>query len=233
MKNLLPAAMVFGLLAGVGLADDKETDSPFKNNNDKASYSIGLNIGASILEDELGLNLDLLMLGIRDGIADKAKLSDEEIREVMTAFQDEIEIKARDRQAKLAETNKKAGEAFLADNKKKEGVKTLESGLQYKVIKSGDGASPKVTDTVTTNYRGTLIDGTEFDSSYERGMPATFPVGGVIRGWTEALQKMKVGDKWMLYIPSQLAYGPEGRGGVIGPNATLVFEIELLGIGEE
>jgi FKBP-type peptidyl-prolyl cis-trans isomerase FklB len=129
-----------------------------------------------------------------------------------------------------ADKNQKEGEVFLAENKKKKGVVTLPSGLQYRVITAGTGKIPKVTDTVTTHYRGTLIDGTEFDSSYKRGEPASFPVNGVVKGWTEALQLMKVGSKWQLFIPSNLAYGPQGAGQVIGPNATLIFEIELLSI---
>jgi FKBP-type peptidyl-prolyl cis-trans isomerase FklB len=130
----------------------------------------------------------------------------------------------------LADKNQKEGEVFLAENKKKKGVVTLPSGLQYHVITAGTGKIPKATDTVTTHYRGTLIDGTEFDSSYKRGEPASFPVNGVIKGWTEALQLMKVGSKWQLFIPSNLAYGPQGAGQVIGPSATLIFEIELLSI---
>jgi FKBP-type peptidyl-prolyl cis-trans isomerase len=130
----------------------------------------------------------------------------------------------------VGDKNMKEGEAFLAENKKKEGVVTLPSGLQYKVITAGTGKKPKATDTVTTQYRGTLIDGTEFDSSYKRGQPTTFPVAGVITGWTEALQLMPVGSKWQLFIPSNLAYGPRGAGHLIGPNATLVFEVELLSI---
>jgi len=130
----------------------------------------------------------------------------------------------------LAETNKKSGEVFLVENKKKDGVVNLPSGLQYKIIKAGTGTSPKAADTVTVNYKGTLVDGTEFDSSYKRGEPVTFPVGGVIPGWTEALQKMKVGSKWQLFIPASLGYGEKGAGNVIGPNATLIFEVELISI---
>jgi FKBP-type peptidyl-prolyl cis-trans isomerase FklB len=144
----------------------------------------------------------------------------------MAAFQKEMI-------AKLGEKNKAEGEAFLAENKKKEGVKTLPSGLQYKVIKAGTGKKPKVTDTVTTHYRGTLMNGTEFDSSYRRGQPVSFQVNGVIPGWTEALQLMEEGAKWQLFIPSNLAYGERGAGRDIGPNATLVFEIELLSIEEK
>jgi FKBP-type peptidyl-prolyl cis-trans isomerase FklB len=147
----------------------------------------------------------------------------------MMAFQKEVMAK----QAEVAKKNKAEGEAFLAENKKKEGVKTTASGLQYKVIKPGKGKKPKSSDTVTVNYRGTLIDGTEFDSSYKRGQPATFQVSGVIPGWTEGLQLMEEGAKWQLFIPSNLAYGERGAGGVIGPNATLIFEVELLSIQEK
>ena len=145
-----------------------------------------------------------------------------------TELQKELMEKQAERNKQLAEKNKTEGEAFLAQNSKKEGVKTLPSGLQYKVIKEGTGKTPKADDTVVTNYRGTSIDGTEFDSSYKRGQPATFPVKGVIAGWTEALQLMKEGSKWELFIPSNLAYGERGAGNFIGPNAALVFEIELI-----
>jgi len=159
-------------------------------------------------------------------------LSDDTIKESMAVFQDEIMKKHEDELKKAAAQNKKEGEAFLAENKKKEGVVTLASGLQYKVIKEGDGKSPKETDTVTVNYQGTFIDGTEFDSSYKRNQPATFQVNGVIPGWTEALQLMKAGSKWQLYIPAGLAYGEQGAGRVIGPNATLIFDVELLSIDD-
>ena len=140
--------------------------------------------------------------------------------------------KREEEQKKLAEKNAKEGEAFFAENKKKEGIVTLPSGLQYKVIKEGDGPTPKATDTVSVNYKGTFIDGTEFDSSYKRNQPATFKVKGVIPGWVEALQLMKVGSKWQIFIPASLAYGDKGAGNVIGPNATLIFEVELLSIDE-
>ena len=136
----------------------------------------------------------------------------------------------QEKQKKIGEKNKIDGEAFLAENKKKEGVKTLPSGLQYSIIKEGAGKMPKATDTVTVNYKGTLIDGTEFDSSYRRGQPVSFPVNGVIAGWTEALQLMKEGSKWQLFIPSELAYGEKGAGNTIGPNAVLIFEVELISI---
>jgi FKBP-type peptidyl-prolyl cis-trans isomerase FklB len=151
----------------------------------------------------------------------------------MAAFQKEMMAKQQELAKKLGEKNKKEGEAFLSENRKKEGIKALPSGLQYKVVKAGTGKKPKSTDTVTTHYRGTLIDGTEFDSSYRRGQPASFPVSGVIAGWTEALQLMEEGAKWQLFIPPNLAYGERGAGSQIGPNATLIFEIELISIQEK
>lgn len=157
-------------------------------------------------------------------------MTENEVKEVMTAFQKGLAAKQAEKMKVIGEKNSKEGETFLAENKKKEGVKTTASGLQYKVITPGKGPMPKDTDTVSVNYRGTLIDGTEFDSSYKRGEAVSFPVNGVIKGWTEALQMMKVGSKWQLFIPSNLAYGDRGAGGQIGPNATLIFEVELLSI---
>ena len=186
----------------------------------RASYAIGLDIGRQIIRDNLDLDSNAAAQGLLDALNDKKPvLDDETLRAAVTQFHKEMEDKV-----------KKEGVEFLAANKKKKGVITTKSGLQYMVIKSGKGATPKVTDQVTTHYHGMLIDGTVFDSSVERGQPATFPVSGVIRGWTEALQLMKVGDKWRLFIPSDLAYGARGAGGEIGPHATLIFDIELLGI---
>jgi len=201
---------------------------------DKISYSIGVDIGTSMKRQGLELNADQLAAGLKDSLSGgKTKLSADEVKKILTDYQQELQAKAQEHEQMLAEKNKKDGEAFLAENKKKPGVKTLPSGLQYKVITDGKGPIPKASDTVTTNYKGTLIDGTEFDSSYKRGEPATFPVSGVIKGWTEALQLMKVGSKWELYVPADLAYGPRGAGQVIGPNSTLVFEVELVSIGEK
>jgi FKBP-type peptidyl-prolyl cis-trans isomerase FklB len=160
-------------------------------------------------------------------------LSEQEVRETLAAFQTEMTAKQAELAKKMGEKNKKEGEAFLAENQKKEGVKTLPSGLQYRVIQAGTGKSPKATDEVTAHYRGTLIDGTEFDSSYRRGKPETLPIGGVIAGWTEALQLMQEGAKWQLFVPSNLAYGERGAGRDIGPQATLIFEIELISIQEK
>ena len=159
----------------------------------------------------------------------KPLLTEQEIQETMDAFQKEMMAK----QDEVAKKNKAEGESFLAENKKKEGIKILPSGLQYKVIKAGTGKKPKSTDTVTVHYRGTLIDGTEFDSSYKRGQIVSFPVSGVIPGWTEALQLMEAGAKWQLFIPPNLAYGERGAGGAIGPNTTLIFEVELVSTQEK
>jgi FKBP-type peptidyl-prolyl cis-trans isomerase FklB len=206
-----------------------------KNQKDKVSYSIGLNIGRNLANDlkkqSIDVDPNILTKGIQDALAGaKPLLTDQEIQETMVAFQKEMMAKWEE----IGKKNKAEGEAFLTENKKKEGVKTLPSGLQYKVIKAGTGKKPKADDTVTVNYRGTLINGAEFDSSDKRGQPATFPVsGGIIRGWTEALQLMGEGAKWELFIPSNLAYGERGTSGMIGPNAALIFEIELVSIKEK
>jgi FKBP-type peptidyl-prolyl cis-trans isomerase FklB len=206
-------------------------DAPkLADQKDKISYSIGMDIGNNLKKQSLDVDADILARGVKDALSGgETLLSDEEARATLTALQQELREKALERRKQEAEKNKKEGEAFLAENRKKEGVVSLPSGLQYKVIQSGDGASPKITDTVETNYRGTFIDGNEFDSSYKRGQTAVFPVNGVIAGWTEALRLMKVGDKWQIFVPPELAYGERGAG-PIGPNTTLVFEVELVSI---
>jgi len=202
-----------------------------KSEKERLSYAIGVDMGKNLKKQSIDIDPDVLSKGLKDVLSGgKVLLSDEEILAIKNAFRQEMTKKQEEERKKLAEKNKKEGVAFLEANKKKEGVKTLPSGLQYKVITEGSGKSPKETDTVTVNYRGTLIDGTEFDSSYKRGQPATFPVKGVIAGWTEALQLMKEGAKWQLFIPSSLAYGEKGAGGVIGPDAVLIFEVELISI---
>ncbi|MBA4392315.1 MAG: hypothetical protein C0407_02065 [Desulfobacca sp.] len=202
-----------------------------KNQKDKVSYSIGINMGRNLKQMAVDVDPDTFVKGFKDAFSGgKSLLSDEEMQTVMTAFQKEMAAKQAEKMKVVGEKNKKEGEAFLAENKKKEGIKTLTSGLQYKVIKEGTGKTPKATDKVSTHYQGTLIDGTEFDSSYKRGEPATFPVKGVIPGWTEALQHMKVGSKWQLFIPAKLAYGERGAGPNIGPNSVLIFTMELLSI---
>jgi FKBP-type peptidyl-prolyl cis-trans isomerase FklB len=203
-----------------------------KTQKDKASYAIGLNIGKSMHKDSVDVDTSILLRGLKDGLAgSKPLLTDDEARAAMVTLQTDLRKKQEEKILVQGEANKKEGEAFLAENKTKDGVVTLPSGLQYKILKEGTGPKPTAADTVVCNYKGTLLDNTEFDSSYKRGQPATFPVGGVIKGWTEALQLMPVGSKWQLFIPSELGYGARGGpGGGIGPNATLVFEVELMSI---
>ncbi len=231
MKLEVIAALGFLFLAFQASAGE---DLVLKNQKDKVSYIIGMEIGKNFKKQSVDVDPDILTRGIKDAISGgKSLLTEQEIQETMAAFQKEMTAKQEELTKKLGEKNKKEGEAFLAENKKKGDVKTLPSGLQYKVIKAGTGKKPKINDTVTTHYRGTLVDGTEFDSSYRRGQPVSFPVSGVIPGWTEALQLMEEGAKWQLFIPPNLAYGERGMGGVIGPNATLIFEIELISIQEK
>ena len=210
-----------------------EENLVLKNQKDKVSYIIGMEIGKTFKKQSIDIDADILTRGIKDAISgEKPLLTEQEIQETMAAFQKEAMAKQVELAKALGEKNKREGEAFLVKNKEKEGVKTLSSGLQVLVIKSGTGKKPNVNDSVTTHYRGTLIDGTEFDSSYKRGQPVTFPVSGVIAGWTEALQLMEEGAKWQLFIPPNLAYGERGTGD-IGSNATLIFEIELISIQEK
>jgi FKBP-type peptidyl-prolyl cis-trans isomerase FklB len=228
MKLRWIAGIVFLLFAVQGFAQEITV---LKDRKEKVSYGIGVDIGRVMQKQGVAIDADLLAKGIKDAVSGgKLLMTDQEIQETLMAFQKEMRAKQEEANKALGEKNKKEGEAFLAANKSKEGVKTLPDGLQYKVLKPGTGNKPKPTDTVVTQYRGTLIDGTEFDSSYRRGQPATFRVDGVIRGWTEALQLMEEGAKWMLYIPPALAYGDRGAGPQIGPNATLIFEIELVSI---
>ena len=216
----------FALLSLAGSVFGQDKSTPLKDSKDKVSYSIGLNIGFNLKKQNVSINPDTFVLGLKDALAGKPQMTDEQVKETMTAFEKEM----IDKQKAAGVKNGADGEKFLAENKKKEGVKTTASGLQYKVVKEGTGAQPKEKDTVMANYRGTLIDGTEFDSSYTRGQPATFPVSGVIKGWTEALQMMKVGSKYQLFIPANLAYGERAIGPDIGPNSTLIFEVELLDV---
>ena len=209
------------------------THQPFslKTPQDKASYALGMNLGRSLHKQSVELEPDIVARGLKDALAGgKTLLTDDEAQAALTALQNDVRAKQQEKMQQLAGKNKKEGDAFLAANKAKEGVVALPSGLQYKILTPGTGPKPSAADSVVCNYRGTLIDGTEFDSSYKRGQPATFPVGRVIKGWTEALQLMPVGSKWQLFIPSDLAYGERGAGADIGPNATLIFEVELLSI---
>src|SRR5256886_1971466 len=222
MKHFVATFAALALVASI-VAQEKKPQ--LKDQKDKSSYAIGLNIGMNFNKQKIAINPDVFVTGVKDGLAGKPQMTEAEVRETMTNLEKDMENK----QKEAGEKNAKDGEKFLAENKKKEGVKTTASGLQYKVIKEGSGAQPKATDTVTVNYRGTLINGTEFDSSYKRGQPATFPVNGVIKGWTEALQLMKVGSKYQLFIPSNLAYGEQGRHG-IPPSSALIFEVELMDV---
>lgn len=204
-----------------------------KTEKDKFSYALGMNLGNSLHKQSVPVDPVILQRGLKDALAGKTQMTEEEARGAIMAVQTEMRKKMEESRQAAGGVNKKEGEAFLAANKTKEGVVTLPSGLQYKVLKEGSGPKPSATDSVVCNYRGTLIDGKEFDSSYKRGEPATFPVNGVIKGWTEALQLMPVGSKWQLFVPADLAYGDRGAGADIGPGATLVFEVELMSIADK
>jgi FKBP-type peptidyl-prolyl cis-trans isomerase FklB len=218
---------------GSAVAQEKTAAAPaeLKTTLDQASYAIGLNIGRNLKADGLELNTAALARGLMDALQNaKPALTDEQARAALDALDKQFRQAQTEKNKSVGEKNKRDGQTFLAANKTKKGIVALPSGLQYTVLKSGTGAQPKANDRVRTHYHGTFLDGTVFDSSVQRGEPAVFPVGAVIKGWTEALQLMKVGDKWRLFVPSELAYGPDGAPPVIGPHAVLVFEVELLGI---
>jgi FKBP-type peptidyl-prolyl cis-trans isomerase FklB len=216
------------LLTGAAAAQDTPA---LKTPLEKRSYALGSNIGRQMRQQSLEVDSALFVQGFKDALAgNKTLMSEEEVRAVLTDLQNEMRAKQAQATKEIAEKNKQAGEAFLAENKKKEGVETLPSGLQYRILKAGDGKKPTAEDTVVCHYRGTLIDGKEFDSSFKRNQPATFPVNRVIKGWTEALQLMPVGSKWQLFIPSALAYGEASAGADIPPDSTLIFEVELVSI---
>lgn len=204
---------------------------PFKDQKEKLSYALGVSLGGNLKRESVDVDLGMFEQGFKDGLAGgKSLMTPEEVRATITQMQSELRARQEERAKLAAGTNLKEGEAFLEANKSKPGVVTLPSGLQYKILVEGTGPKPRAIDTVVCNYRGTLIDGTEFDSSYKRGEPAKFPVGGVIKGWTEALQLMPVGSKWQLFIPAGLAYGERSPSPDIGPNSTLIFEVELISI---
>jgi FKBP-type peptidyl-prolyl cis-trans isomerase FklB len=224
---------VIGIILLTSQVSAQESQT-LKSQKEKISYIIGMDLGNNFKKQAVDIDPDSLVRGVKDALSGaKPQLSDQEAREAMTSFEKEMRTKQEEIRKTVGEKNQKEGAQFLAENKSKEGVQTLPSGLQYKVITPGKGKKPQLTDTVTAHYRGTLIDGTEFDSSYRRGQPANIPVGGVIRGWTEALQLMEEGAKWQLFIPSNLAYGERGAGQAIGPNATLIFEVEVISIQEK
>ena len=202
-----------------------------KTQEEKFSYSLGMRMGENLHKQSVPVSPAIFERGLKDGLSGgKTLLTDQEAQAAIMEVQKGMQEKMQAKMKEEGEANKKAGEAFLAENKGKEGVVALPSGLQYKILTAGTGPKPTASDSVECNYRGTLINGTEFDSSSKHGGPATFPVGGVIKGWTEALQLMPVGSKWQLFIPPDLAYGERGAGGDIGPDETLIFEVELLSI---
>jgi len=212
-------------------APAKAAPLTLKTQKEKASYALGMNFGTGLRKQSIDIDPAILARGLRDSFSSgKTLLTEDEARAVLTQLQSDVRKRQQDLAQQAAEANKKQGLAFLEANKAKDGVVTLPSGLQYKILQEGTGPKPAPTDTVVCNYRGTLLDNTEFDSSYKHGQPATFPVTKVIKGWTEALQLMPVGSKWQLFVPADLAYGERGFGGQIGPNATLIFEVELLSI---
>ena len=219
------------MLSGSACARQTTTSADLKTDKDKASYAVGLNVGKSLQRESIDVDPAIVEQGIKDALAGgKTLMTDEEVKAAMAALKAAAQKNQEAKMAQAGDANKKEGDAFLAANKTKEGVVTLPSGLQYKILTAGTGAKPTAADTVVCNYKGTLINGKEFDASSKHGGPATFPVSGVIKGWTEALQLMPVGSKWQLFIPPDLAYGQRGAGGDIGPGATLIFEVELVSI---
>jgi len=221
-----------------GTAAKSAAAPAFTTRKEKFSYALGMNIGSNLgntlKNQSVEVDWNLVSQGLKDSTGGgKTRLTEEEEKAVLTEVQNEVRKQQQEKMQEAGAANKTEGEAFLAANKSKDGVVTLPSGLQYKILTAGTGPKPTASDSVVCNYRGTLINGTEFDSSYKRGQPATFGVGQVIKGWTEALQLMPVGSKWQLFIPSSLAYGERGAGAEIGPNATLIFEVELLSIQDK
>jgi len=230
MKEIL-AVSVFVFFSIISCSQTTtETDLRISTKKDSVSYSIGLDIGKNFKKQNIEIEPAMMLEGIKHSITDTSLLSDDQIRLVMTNFRNELREKQQNESKISGEKNQAEADAFFAKNKAIPDVITLESGLQYKVIKAGGGKSPKLSSTVDAHYAGRLLDGTEFDSSYKRGKPYTTKVTGVIKGWTEILQLMKEGDKWEVYIPSDLAYGPRGSGQLIGPNAALIFEMELIAV---
>ena len=236
MKNIIRISSTIIIAAGLsacGNEGSNDNNVTLETIQQKASYSYGVDIASRLKQQGIELDVPALNQGMMDAFNDSEyALNDEQRLEAKTQFTAELRDSLAEKQTATAATNLAAGKAFLEENGKKEGVITTASGLQYKILSTGDGKMPKASDTVTTHYKGTLIDGREFDSSYKRNAPASFPVKGVIKGWTEALQLMHVGDKWQLFIPSDLAYGATKRSELIEANSTLIFELELLGIKE-
>jgi len=234
LKRTFAGMALAALVAGCQPSGEDQTEvSTLDSDQARLSYGMGYNLGSRI-KGELDLDVRSFAAGVRHGIGGDTRLmSDEEIAQTMHDFQQQEMARHEEQMAELGEKNLAESEAFLKENAEREGVVTTESGLQYRVLEEGDGPRPELSDVVKVHYEGRLIDGTPFDSSHERGEPVTFPVDGVIPGWVEALQAMPVGSRWELVIPSDLAYGPGGTGGPIGPNQALIFEVELLDIVDE
>jgi len=233
IRSAIIAMACFGLFSVQACSQSSEKGAPMelKTQKDKASYSIGVSIGKNLKDQKVEINTDILVKGLLDAYTGaKTQLTEKEMGDVLTQFQQEIMAKAQEEAAKKGGENKSKGEKFLEDNKNKPGVKTTPSGLQYTVISEGTGPKPTASSTVKVHYTGKLIDGTTFDSSVDRGEPIEFPLNGVIKGWTEGVQLMSKGSKYKFFIPSDLAYGDRGAGNAIGPNETLIFEVELLDI---
>ncbi len=227
MRSVL--VLCLSLALGAASVAGAEGEKP-ESLEDRASYGIGLNLGRNMLNQGVAINVDFIAQGLRDAVAGStALLNEEEIQTALQELQQRVQQEQQVKFAAMAESNMKDGEAFLTANAGKEGVVGRPSGLQYKVVTEGDGPMPSTSDTVRVHYEGRLIDGTVFDSSIQRGTPAEFAINGVIQGWVEALPLMKVGSKWQLYIPSELAYKDRGQG-KIGPNSVLIFDVELLEI---
>ena len=227
--SILIAALVLASVVSQAAAQETYTEK-----KDRVGYSIGLNMGRDFAQRELEIGIDAFVQGLKDGLAGaEAKMSDEERQKALVELGQEMKAKQEAKMKAETEKNRKEGQEFLAANAKKEGVKVVESGLQYKVLQEGQGESPGPEDTVTVNYKGSVIDGTVFDSTEKRGQPATFALNQVIKGWSEALQLMKPGAKWMIYLPADLAYGDRGAGPVIGPGKTLIFEVELISVAKK
>lgn len=235
MRHSSAASSISAIIASTVLASGAfaapKKASDLKSEKDKISYILGHQIGGNFKKNSIELNSEIFAAAVNEALAGKTSvISTEDTQKIMTEFQGAVQKKAEAKRKEQGDKNVETGKKFLAENGKKPGVVTLTSGLQYKILKEGAGAAPKASDTVTTHYEGRLIDGTVFDSSIKRKEPASFPVNGVIKGWTEALQLMKPGAKWQLYVPSDLAYGAQGAGADIGPNSTLIFDVELISI---
>lgn len=232
-KSIVAAVPLLLFSYSAACAQDQSASggAPLDTLEKRASYAIGMNFAQSMKSQKVPIDLELLIQGMRDAFGDgEPRMSQQEIQQAFQEFQSMMGERQKKEHDEQAAANQKQADEFFAENKSKPGVVTTDSGLQYMVMREGDGPKPTLQDRVSVHYTGTLLDGTKFDSSYDRNQPATFPVGGVISGWKEAIQLMPVGSKYKLWIPPDLAYGANGQGQVIGPNAALVFEVELLGI---